>query len=61
MPETLTFTIKTETGRLDKVLSQLMPDESRSQIKQAIENQLVLVNQQTAKPSTKSCLAIKLS
>lgn len=50
MPETLTFTIKTETGRLDKVLSQLMPDESRSQIKQAIENQLVLVNQQTAKP-----------
>lgn len=34
MTEKKEFTITTETGRIDKVLSQLLPDYSRSQIQQ---------------------------
>lgn len=42
--------ITEQTGRLDKVLSDMMPDESRSQLKQAIEEDRVLVNAKVEKP-----------
>ncbi|GAW99636.1 RluA family pseudouridine synthase [Secundilactobacillus mixtipabuli] len=42
--------ITDQTGRLDKVLSDMMPDESRSQLKQAIEEDRVLVNAKVEKP-----------
>ncbi|MFC6254499.1 RluA family pseudouridine synthase [Secundilactobacillus hailunensis] len=44
------LTITDQTGRLDKVLSSMMPDESRSQLKQAIDEKRVLVNGQVEKP-----------
>lgn len=45
-----TFKITTETGRLDKVLSDLMADESRSQLKEAIDKGNVTVNGNLTKP-----------
>lgn len=45
--------IKQETGRLDKVLSGLMPELSRSRIAELIEEKNVLVNGQTTKNSYK--------
>ncbi|ANZ63764.1 pseudouridine synthase [Secundilactobacillus paracollinoides] len=45
-----TFKITTETGRLDKVLSNLMADESRSQLKEAIDKGNVTVNGNLTKP-----------
>lgn len=45
-----TFKITTETGRLDKVLSDLMADESRSQLKEAIDKGNVTVNGSLTKP-----------
>lgn len=45
--KTYQFTISSETGRLDKVLSELIADLSRSQIQAAIKDQRVTVNQAT--------------
>lgn len=53
MPRTEELTITDQSGRLDKVLSDMMPDESRSQLKQAIEEDRVLVNQKVEKPKYK--------
>lgn len=39
MPRKEQLTITDQTGRLDKVLSSMMPDESRSQLKLAIDEQ----------------------
>ncbi|KZL41139.1 RluA family pseudouridine synthase [Secundilactobacillus collinoides] len=50
MSKQVTFEITTETGRLDKVLSALMADESRSQLKEAIDKGEVAVNGGTTKP-----------
>lgn len=50
MPRTEELTITDQSGRLDKVLSDMMPDESRSQLKQAIDEDRVLVNQKVEKP-----------
>ncbi|KRK49339.1 RluA family pseudouridine synthase [Secundilactobacillus kimchicus] len=51
MTETTHFTITTEQGRIDKVLETLMPNQSRSQLKQAIEAKLVRVADHAVKPS----------
>lgn len=53
MPRTVQLTITDQSGRLDKVLSDMMPDESRSQLKQAIDEDRVLVNQKVEKPKYK--------
>ncbi len=50
MSKQVTFEITTETGRLDKVLSVLMADESRSQLKEAIDKGEVAVNGGATKP-----------
>ncbi|GAX02021.1 RluA family pseudouridine synthase [Secundilactobacillus silagei] len=50
MPRKEQLTITDQTGRLDKVLSSMMPDESRSQLKLAIDEQRVLVNGHVEKP-----------
>lgn len=50
MSKQVTFEITTETGRLDKVLSALMVDESRSQLKEAIDKGEVAVNGGATKP-----------
>ncbi len=50
MSKQVTFEITTETGRLDKVLSALMTDESRSQLKEAIDKGEVAVNGGATKP-----------
>ncbi|MTV81155.1 RluA family pseudouridine synthase [Secundilactobacillus folii] len=50
MAKKVQLEITDQTGRLDKVLSQMMPDESRSQIKLAIDEDRVLVNDKLEKP-----------
>ncbi|GAX02806.1 ribosomal large subunit pseudouridine synthase D [Secundilactobacillus pentosiphilus] len=50
MPRKVQLEITDQTGRLDKVLSEMMPDESRSQLKLAIDEKRVLVNSQVEKP-----------
>ncbi len=44
------FTVKDQLGRLDKVVSILAPEISRSQAKKLIENGDILVNDQPQKP-----------
>lgn len=44
MSEIKNITITDEKGRLDKVLSQLLPEQSRSQLQQLIEEKQVTVN-----------------
>lgn len=44
MAEKKQLTITDESGRLDKVLSQLLPDQSRNQLQQLIEEDQVTVN-----------------
>lgn len=44
MSEIKKITITDEKGRLDKVLSQLLPEQSRSQLQQLIEEKQVMVN-----------------
>lgn len=44
MAEKNQLTITDESGRLDKVLSQLLPDQSRNQLQQLIEEDQVTVN-----------------
>lgn len=53
MPKKVQLEITDQSGRLDKVLSEMMPDESRSHLKQAIEEDRVLVNSQVEKPKYK--------
>lgn len=53
MPEVHQYQITTQSGRLDKVLSELMPEQSRSQLKNAIDEQRVLVNDRLEKPKYK--------
>lgn len=53
MPRTVQLVITDQVGRLDKVVSDMMPDESRSQLKQAIDEERVLVNQKVEKPKYK--------
>ncbi|GAX07871.1 ribosomal large subunit pseudouridine synthase D [Secundilactobacillus silagincola] len=53
MPRTVQLVITDQVGRLDKVVSDMMPDESRSQLKQAIDDERVLVNQKVEKPKYK--------
>lgn len=54
MSETiLTFRIDAETGRLDKVLTELLPDASRSQIQAWIKDGYVRVNGDTVKTNYK--------
>ena len=50
MNEPLRFTIRTETGRLDTVLSDLAPQYSRSHLKHLIEDGCVHVNGAIEKP-----------
>lgn len=50
MPRKVQLEITDQTGRLDKVLSEMMPDESRPQLKLAIDEKRVLVNSQVEKP-----------
>ena len=50
MNEPLRFTIRTETGRLDTVLSILVPQYSRSHLKHLIEDGCVRVNGAVQKP-----------
>lgn len=50
MPDHAHFEITDQSGRLDKVLTDLMPEKSRSQLKLAIEEDRVQVNQQQQKP-----------
>ena len=50
MSEPLRFTIRTETGRLDTVLSGLAPEYSRSYLKHLIEDGHVHVNGAIQKP-----------
>ena len=50
MSENLRFTIRTETGRLDRVLSKLAPQYSRSHLKHLIEDGCVHVNGADKKP-----------
>lgn len=50
MSEPLRFTIRTETGRLDTVLSALAPRYSRSHLKRLIEDGFVHVNGAGTKP-----------
>ena len=47
------FTIEQESGRLDKVLSELLPELSRSRISELIQQESILVNQKVAKNSYK--------
>ena len=53
MTETKQLTITTETGRIDKALTQLLPDYSRSQIQQWLKKDLVQVNDQPCKSNRK--------
>ncbi len=48
--ETEQFEITTESGRLDKVISEHFADWSRSQVKNAIEADQIKVNGKTEKP-----------
>lgn len=52
MNEPVTIKIKTseQTGRIDKILAKLLPQESRSQLKKWIEVGHVTVNNDTVKP-----------
>lgn len=61
MTEKKEFTITTETGRIDKVLSQLFPDYSRSQIQQWLKKDLVEINGQTSKGNHKVVADEKIS
>lgn len=45
--------INEQRGRLDKVLTELFPQYSRSQLKQWLVERAILVNAQTAKPNYK--------
>lgn len=45
----IAVTITTQTGRLDKVLAQIKPELSRSQIQQLITDGQITVNKQTVK------------
>ena len=49
MTESYTFTIKNESGRLDKFLADQLPDHSRSQIQGWIKDELVTVNSEPSK------------
>lgn len=51
MAETTHLTIQEEHGRLDKVLEEQLFNRSRSQLKQAIDAGLILVNNHPVKPS----------
>lgn len=53
MTETKQLKITTETGRIDKALTQLLPDYSRSQIQQWLKKDLVQVNDQPCKSNRK--------
>ncbi|MCP8856861.1 RluA family pseudouridine synthase [Latilactobacillus fuchuensis] len=53
MTEKKQVTITTETGRIDKVLPQLLADYSRSQIQQWFKKDLVQVNQKPCKAKYK--------
>ena len=54
MSESYTFTIKTESERLDKYLNTQLPDYSRSQIQQWIKEGNVFVNDQESKANYKT-------
>lgn len=53
MSTTYYFTIENETGRIDKVLTELMPEVSRSQIQLWIKEENVTVNDKVVKPNYK--------
>lgn len=53
MSQEHSFTIKEETGRLDKVLSELMPTVTRSHIQQWIKEGQVTVNEENVKANYK--------
>lgn len=53
MTETKQLTITTETGRIDKALTQLLPDYSRSQIQQWLKKDLIQINNQPCKSNHK--------
>ncbi|KRM22208.1 RluA family pseudouridine synthase [Latilactobacillus graminis] len=53
MTEIKKITITTESGRIDKVLTQLLPDYSRSQIQQWLKKDLVQINDQPCKSNRK--------
>lgn len=53
MTESYTFTIKNESGRLDKFLSDQLPDHSRSQIQGWIKDEQVTVNSESSKANYK--------
>ncbi|MGX7418742.1 RluA family pseudouridine synthase [Carnobacterium gallinarum] len=51
--DTHNFTVNEEKGRLDKVLTELLPDKSRSQLQQWVKEGAVLVNQEPSKANYK--------
>ncbi|GEN50723.1 RluA family pseudouridine synthase [Alkalibacterium pelagium] len=53
MTESYTFTIKNESGRLDKFLADQLPDHSRSQIQGWIKDEQVTVNSEPSKANYK--------
>ena len=55
------FTIDGQTGRLDKIVSELDPSVSRSRAKNLIDDGHILVNGQTVKPKYKVSHADKIT
>ncbi|MGO3731630.1 MAG: RluA family pseudouridine synthase [Vagococcus sp.] len=51
--EPLSYTIKEETGRIDKVLTEVFSEFSRSQIQSWLKNQCVTVNEDVVKSNYK--------
>ena len=58
--EQINVTIQTEKGRIDKVLSEHLPNHSRSQIQQWLKEKHVTVNGETVPQITKLQQAMKL-
>lgn len=48
-----TFNLNGQSGRLDKVLTELMPDESRSVIQRMLKDELITVNEKFVKANFK--------
>lgn len=53
MTQIYTFTINEEKGRIDKVLAELLPTHSRSQIQQWVKEGAVYVNDEAVKQNYK--------
>lgn len=53
MTQIYTFTINEEKGRIDKVLAELLPTHSRSQIQQLVKEGAVYVNDEAVKQNYK--------